>query len=138
MIDYDKFKSSLKHLELQFENHLTLDPNTADLLKEAVRESVLQRFETCFDTSWKVLKRYLTEEMGLPDLPNSPKPILRIANENHLLASSIEQWFGYLNARNGTAHDYSEDKATAALNVVECFIDDAVGLYQTMSGKTWE
>jgi nucleotidyltransferase substrate binding protein (TIGR01987 family) len=138
MIDYNKFKSALKHLELQYENHLTLDQALADLIKEGIRESVLQRFETCFDTTWKILKRYLSEEMGLTELPNSPKPVLRIANENNLLASDVSQWFAYLDARNGTAHDYSEDKATLALNVVEGFIDDAIGLYQTMSGNTWE
>lgn len=138
MIDYDKFASSLKHLEQQYENHVTLDQAFSDLIKEGIKESVLQRFETCFDTTWKIIKRYLGEELGLTELPNSPKPLLRIANENNLLASDISQWFLYLDARNGTAHDYSEDKATIALNVVEEFIDDAIGLYQTLSGKTWE
>jgi hypothetical protein len=31
--------------------------------REAIGESVIQRFETCYDTLWKTLKRYLTEEI---------------------------------------------------------------------------
>ena len=138
MIEYDKFQKALKHLEVQYDNYNTLDAHYPELIKEGIAESVLQRFEICFDSAWKTLKRYMTEDLGLSDLPNSPKPVLRIANENNLFASSVEEWFKYLDARNDTSHDYSEHKAIAALEVVEDFIDDAIGLYQTMSGETWE
>lgn len=138
MIDYDKFQKALKHLEVQYENYKTLDESYPDLIKEGIAESVLQRFEICFDSAWKTLRRYLSEELGLSDLPNSPKPVLRLANENELFAGGIAEWFRYLKARNDTSHDYSEEKAVAALEVVEAFIDDTIGLYQTMSGETWE
>jgi len=71
MIEYDKFYKSLKQLELQNENHLTLDSHLPDLIQEAVAESVIQRFETCYNCMWKVLKRYLVDEVGLPDVPNT-------------------------------------------------------------------
>ncbi len=80
MIDYDKFRKALRHLDEQFENYRTLDPGQPALIREAVAESVVQRFETCYDCLWKVLKRYLAEELGLPDLPNSPKPLFRLAH----------------------------------------------------------
>ena len=86
---------------------------------------------------WKVLKRYLTEELGIPDTPNSPKPIFRLAHENHLFDSSLEQWLGYADRRVDTAHDYSGEKAKACLDIMGAFIDDAIGLYQTMTGETW-
>lgn len=138
MIEYDKFKMSLKHLELQWDNYHSLDEGLAEIMKEAVAESVIQRFETCYDCMWKVLKRYLIEELGIPDVSNSPKPIIKLAFENNLFASSVEQWLTYANARVNTSHDYSGEKAQECLNVMENFIDDAIGLYQTMSGKTWE
>ncbi|MBL1259433.1 MAG: nucleotidyltransferase substrate binding protein [Thiotrichaceae bacterium] len=138
MIEYDKFQKSLKHLEVQYQHYTTMDENLPEWIKEAIPESIVQRFETCFDSMWKVLKRYLSDEVGVADLPNGPKPILRIANENQLFSSSVEQWIIYLDARNNTAHDYSEEKALNTLAIVENFIDDAIGLYQTMSGKTWE
>jgi len=140
MIDYDKFHKALKHLELQYANHKQAQdrPELTDIDREAIAESVIQRFETCYDTLWKDLKRYLIEEIGLADVPNSPKPLLKLAGQNDLFASSVEQWLKYADARTSTAHDYSGVKAKETLALMGDFIDDAIGLYQTMTGTTWE
>ncbi|MBY4677848.1 nucleotidyltransferase substrate binding protein [Marinobacterium arenosum] len=137
MIEYDKLQKALKHLQVQFENHCTLDENMPELIKEAVAESVIQRFETCWDCLWKVLKRYLSEEIGLPEVPNGPNPVLRLANENNLLPTPIEAWLKYAGARVSTSHDYSGEKAKEALALMSDFINDAVALYQTLSGERW-
>jgi nucleotidyltransferase substrate binding protein (TIGR01987 family) len=140
MIDYSKFKKSLKHLELQFENYKNSDSrhDLSELDKEALAESVIQRFEISYDCLWKILKRYLIEDLGLPETPNSPKPIFRIGFENKLFSSTLEQWLRYADARTDTSHDYSGDKAEVCLALMADFIDDAVGIYQTMTGETWE
>ena len=108
----------------------------SDLDREAVKESVVQRFETCYDTLWKHLKRYLVEELGLPEVPNSPKPVFRLAHENHLF-QNIDSWLSYAQARVDTAHDYSAEKAEASLELMQAFIADAISLYQTLTGETW-
>ncbi len=138
-MDFDKFQKSLKHLELQYQNYQGLEERSelGTLDQEAIKESVIQRFETCYDTLWKHLKRYLVEELGLPEVPNSPKPVFRLANENRLLRD-IDSWLRYANARVNTAHDYSPEKADASLELMEEFIGDAIGLYQTLTGNTWE
>ena len=133
-----RVRSSLKRLEEQHENHQLQNPALSDLEREAVAESVIQRFETCYDCLWKVLKRYLIEGLGLPETPNSPKPIFKLAQENDLFASSLEQWLHYAEARIDTSHDYDGEKANACLELMPDFIDDAIGLYQTMTGATWE
>ena len=138
MIDYRNFRSSLKNLELQHQSYLNLDEELPQLMKEAVSESVIQRFEICYETSWKTLRRYIQDELGLAEVPNSPRPTLRIADENSLLASGFGQWDRYVDARIDTSHDYSGEKACRALAIVGDFIDDAMGLYQTMTGETWE
>lgn len=138
MIDYGKFKSSLKHLQLQIENWQSIDPALPQLLREAVQESVIQRFEVCYDCLWKVLARHLEEELGFPEIPSSPKPVLRLAAENGLFRTPVAQWIAYADARIGTSHDYSGEKAQSSLELMPEFLDDAIGLYQTMTGKTWE
>ena len=138
MIDYDKFRLSLKRLEEQHENHLQQDSSVSVLMREGIAESVIQRFETCYDCLWKVLKRYLNEVLGIAEPPNSPKPIIRLAHENGLFASPLEQWLQYAQARIDTSHDYDGEKAQASLELMPDFIDDAIGLYQTMTGTTWE
>ena len=139
MIDYDKLKKSLQHLEMQYANHQRAQyrPELTEIDREGIAESVIQRFETCYDTLWKDLKRHLVEVLGLPEVPNSPKPILRLAGQNDLLPSPVEQWLKYADARIGTSHDYSGDKAAQALAVMEAFIADAIGLYRTMTGTPW-
>ena len=138
MLDYSKFRSSLKRLEEQHANYRRGNPALSDLDREAITESVIQRFETCYDCLWKELKRYLAEELGVGEPPNSPRSLFRLAHENDLLTSPVAQWFRYVEARIETSHDYDGEKAQACLALAPDFIDDAIGLYQTMSGATWE
>jgi len=138
MLDYSKFRSSLKRLEEQNRNYRRENPLLSDLDREAIAESVIQRFETCYDCLWKVLKRYLIEELGVADAPNSPKPVFRLAHENGLLAVPVARWLKYADARVGTSHDYDGAKAQACLALVPDFIEDAIRLYQKMNGELWE
>ncbi|HOP64378.1 MAG TPA: HI0074 family nucleotidyltransferase substrate-binding subunit [Spirochaetota bacterium] len=138
MLEYDKLKKSLIHLEMQYENFLTMNQrdNLTQLDREGISESVVQRFETCYDMLWKHLKKYLEDETGLPDVPNSPKPVLRIAFENHII-EDMEKWIDYANARVGTAHDYSEQKFKQALDKTGDFIKDAISVYCKMTKEQW-
>jgi nucleotidyltransferase substrate binding protein (TIGR01987 family) len=138
MIDYEKLKKSLRHLEKQFENYSTMsDRNTlSELDKEGISESVVQRFEVCYDTLWKHLKKYLEQEAGLPDVPNSPKPVFRLAHQNGLI-SDIEAWIGYANTRVETSHDYSELKLQSALGKTASFIRDAILVYEKLTSEKW-
>ena len=73
-LDYGNFKYSLKNLETQYEHFLTLPPEYPQYIREGMAESVIQRFETGYDSLWKALRRHLIEALGNPDVPNSPGP----------------------------------------------------------------
>jgi hypothetical protein len=90
-VDYSLFQRSLKSLEVQYDHLLNLSPEYPPFVHEGMAESVSQRFETCYDMLWKVLRRHLINSLGLPDVPNSPRPIIRIADQNNLLAAGGEQ-----------------------------------------------
>ncbi len=138
MIEYDKFRLSLKRLEEQNENYRHGNPALSALDREGIAESVIQRFEICYDCLWKVLRRYLIDELGVAYPRNSPKPVFRLGYENGLFSAPLEQWLRYAAARTDTSHDYDGEKAQACLALVPDFIDDAIGLYQTMTGTTWD
>ena len=138
MIEYDKFQLSLKRLEEQYANYDNIDLSLPEITREAVGESVIQRFEVCYDCLWKVLRRYLIEELGVADTPSSPKPIFRVAAKNSLFVTPLQQWINYADIRIDTTHDYNWEKAQSCLEIMRDFIDDAIGLYQTMSGETWD
>ena len=50
----------------------------------------------------------------------------------------LEEWLGYPEARIGRARDCSGETGQASLDIMRNFIDDAIGLYQTMTGETWD
>ena len=137
-IDYTKFRSALQRLAERYDDYLE-SFNRPELLitdKESIVESCIQRFETCFDTLWKHLKKYLEHETGLAEVPNGPRPIFRLAAEN-MVIDDFETWDNYNQKRIGSSHDYSETKAEEALEVIPEFINDAIVLYEKMTSQTW-
>ena len=137
-IDYSNFRMSLKNLETQHGHLLNLSPDYPPFVHEGMAESVIQRFETCYDTLWKALRRHLVEALGLPEIPNSPRPVFRIADENGLLAGGGAQWELYVQTRIDTTHDYDREKAAKAIALMPDFIADAIRLHSTLTGELWE
>ena len=138
MTSYENFRKSLKNLEIQHENLKNLDAALPTLIKEGISESTIKRFEICYDVAWKSLKKHLREELAVPDVPDNPKAVFRHASENGLFSSPVDAWFGYAKARNETVHIYDGEMAKAVLSTIEHFTEDAIGLYQTLTGETWE
>ena len=136
LIDYGNFRLSLKRLEEQYANYQSAEIIRPRLDREGVAESVVRRFKACYDYLWKVLRRYLIHQLGIPDVPNSPKPIFRLADQNGLFRLPLDQWMLYAERRVDTSDDYDGEKDNACLEVVAGFIDAAADLYETMSGKT--
>jgi nucleotidyltransferase substrate binding protein (TIGR01987 family) len=137
-INYNKFKESLARLQERYNDYLAAQSRT-ELLpsdKESIQESCIQRFEICLDTSWKHLKKYLIEEMGLVDIPSSPNPIFRKAAAS-LVISDAELWIEFNKKRGDTSHDYCGDKAGGTFEIIPDFIKEAISLYETISGVKW-
>ncbi len=136
MVDYSNFHRTLNLLRVQYEHYQQLDPSHSDLVREAVVESIVKRFEMCSVCLWKALRRYLIEKIGLADVPKNPKGTFILANRNGLLIAPIEQWFLYLDTRVDVAYNYSSAKGRACVSLVESFIADASNLSQRMSGES--
>ncbi|PID27815.1 MAG: nucleotidyltransferase [Candidatus Cloacimonadota bacterium] len=135
-MNYNKFEKALRRLDERYQDYLKSFKRD-ELLesdRESIKESCIQRFETCFDTLWKHLKKYLEEEVGIVEVPNGPNPIFRLALENYLI-DDYEVWYNYNRKRIGTSHDYSETKADESINILNEFIEDSIVLYEKLSGK---
>lgn len=93
-------------------------------LADALRDSVIQRFEYTYELAWKTMQRWLklniSPEAG--EVLYSRKELFRLAARNGLIENP-ERWFGYNEARNVSAHTYDEGNAetafTAAVQIVE-------------------
>jgi nucleotidyltransferase substrate binding protein (TIGR01987 family) len=66
--------------------------------------ATIQAFEFCFELAWKLLNTRLKDE-GL-DLA-TPRSVLRAAGDTGMIGS-VEDWLGYLQARNLTSHTYNQ------------------------------
>ena len=106
------------------------------LIVDALREATVRRFFCSLEVAWKTCKRHLSEQGFLEASTGSPKSIMRLAFSNGLI-SDATPWIRYIDARQNTAHDYSEEQLDAVIEVVASFFTDAVALYEKMSGEKW-
>lgn len=130
--DYVTLRTVLANLEAQHEHLLGLDPATAFLTLEGISESVIQRFEICYDMAWKVLRKFLISELIIPEVPNSPKPVLRAAAENTLLGDAGQRRQDYSTTRTQTTYMYGIEFMTSAIQVMPAFIRDTANLVDRM------
>ena len=89
---------------------------------EYTRDATIQRFEYCYELSWKSLKRYLKQHCAIEE--NNIKNLFRIALKQDLI-NNIENWFKYHESRNLTSHTYNEINAEEVYKVAKDFIIDA-------------
>lgn len=89
---------------------------------KVIRDAVIQRFEYTFELSWKTLKRYFELNNKLRE--ENVKNIFREAGKQGLI-ESVEQWFGFLHARNLTSHTYSEKVAVHVYSQAKMFAPQA-------------
>jgi len=135
--NYKKFKDSLARLEERYNEYLKEKDSLPKHLVESMKESCIQRFEICFDTSWKHLKKYMEEEHGIVDIANSPNAIFKQAFASKIIEDA-ELWIEFNKKRGDTTHDYSGNKADEAFIVIGDFIKEAIDLYETMTGEEWK
>ncbi len=102
------------------------------LMQEAVKESLLQRFEYTQEIAWKIAKKYLVEQEGYSN-DMGPKKVIRICGELNLL--NAENWLLYLQNRQDISHDYSGAKAIAVLESIHEFKDEINRFYNTLKEK---
>ena len=134
-MDYIQLETAIKRFEEMLEAYRGNDERQP-LEQEAIQDSLIKRFEYTLEVAWKACKRHLEEEGFTEATTGSPKSIMRLALEAGLI-TDLEGWLGYIDFRQNTSHDYSEDKAERALDIAEAFYDDVIGLYQAMTGKSW-
>lgn len=96
-----------------FEEKLATYEQALTTFKEALlehpsqleRDGAIQRFEYCFDLSWKTLKRFL-EKRGLMNL-NSPRSVFAAAFAENIIDDEVA-WSNILLKRNASVHTYNQ------------------------------
>ena len=136
MTDYNYLHESLKTLGRFFEKYRQIETSADEDQLHMYKMAIVHEYEVCYGAMFKALDRHL-QDLGVQTDP-APKNLIRVADKSALLGSSPEQWFKYVDARNSTSYDHGDEIGDKVLDVMPDFMDDAIGLYQTMSGESWE
>ena len=138
-VNYEKLELTLARLQEKYANYQDMDarPELRESDKDSIRESLIQRYAACFDTLSRHIRKNLAEHQLLVHVPDSPKPLFRLAHETGLIDKEIlERLFDYARTRVHIGHDYSMENTEDALSKIDGFIQDASEIYQTMIA--WE
>lgn len=86
-----------------------------------VRDSVIQRFEYCYDLSKKMLIRHL-KNIGEDNIDSqSLADIIRLGAKKNILRHSWGIWGQYREYRNATTHGYHEHIAISIVSKLDGF-----------------
>lgn len=91
------------------------------IIKDGLRDSIIQRFEFCAELSWKLMKKYLDENLMIVEY--SPRSVVKEAYKQRLIDDG-EVWLDILEDRNLTSHTYDENTANRIRdNIINNYVD---------------
>lgn len=133
-LQFDSLAKSIGNLERSIKTANRIDDSDEDL-QETVRAGVIQHFEVAYEQSWKMLKRWLKENIGAASVDGvTQRNLFRLGAENRLIAD-VERWMEYHEARNSTSHTYDEDAAENVFAEATEFVHDAKHLLKMLEAR---
>lgn len=118
-------QDKIEQLEKAFENLkiiINAYNNEKDsVIKDGLRDGIIQRFEFCTELSWKLMKKYLDENLIIEQY--SPRSIIKESYKQRLIDDG-EVWLDILEDRNLTSHTYDENAANRIKdNIINNYVD---------------
>ena len=80
-------------------------------LIDTTRAGVIQNFEVTYEQSWKVLRRWMMQNLSIPDSELTQRRQLYRLAAKHTLINDVEAWWDFHAARNMTSHTYNQATA---------------------------
>lgn len=135
-LNLDSLKKSIESLDRAIK--ASNDVSTLGLsqnIQETTRAGVIQNFEVCYEQSWKIMKRWLEENVGSSYVDGvSRRELFRLAFENRLI-NNVDRWMDFHKSRNETSHTYDQGTAEEVFLDAEFFIEDAKFLLQAIEAR---
>ncbi len=129
--DFSKLEKAGSRLNEVLQRYMQ---NTQD---DAIRDSVIQRFEFTYSLALRTIRKYFIERAFVIEDVNqmSFNDMIRTANQLNILKSNLETWTKFRQMRNLTSHTYNEEIAIKVVNIIPDFYDEVVYLLQSLKGK---
>ena len=133
-LQFDSLAKSIDILERSVRTAGRVDDSDEDL-QETVRSGVIHSFEVAYELSWKMMQRWLKENIGAASVDGvTQRNLFRLSAESHLIADA-ERWMDYHKARNSTSHTYNENAAENVFKEATEFVHDAKHLLKMLEAR---
>lgn len=125
-IDY--IKQELKKNDLKIENE-----EAEDVLKEIIKEGLIQRFEYTYEMAWNVMKDYALYQ-GNSEIGGS-RDAIRFAFATKLIENG-DIWMDMIKSRIKTSHTYNVETANEIyLKIIDEYYSVFLKFHEVMEGK---
>lgn len=123
-LDFSPLEKSLTALECSLRVVAECVASEDSDLHSTLRAGVVQNFEVAYELSWKMMKRWLEQNVE-PDVDGvSRRQLFRLCHENRLI-DEVDVWMGFHRSRNETSHTYNQSTAEKVFAVAEPFLREA-------------
>jgi nucleotidyltransferase substrate binding protein (TIGR01987 family) len=114
----EQLETALENLKIIIDAY---NKENTKIIKDGLRDSIIQRFEFCTELSWKLMKKYLDENLVIELF--SPKSVIKESYKQKLIEDG-EVWLDILEDRNLTSHTYDENTANRIKdNIINIYVD---------------
>lgn len=100
-------------------------------IKTYIKDSCIKRYEFTYETSKKIMNKYLKKEYDKTDKELTINNIYREMYGLGLI-SSFENWSDYREKRNTTSHEYDDTVTYPILDIIPNFIKDVEFLIDSL------
>lgn len=129
-LNLDILKNSLKTLKECYDDYST-EPNKK--IKDYIKDSCIKRFEYTYETSKKIMNKFLKKEYDKSEKDLTINNIFREMYGLDLI-KNFENWADYREKRNFTSHEYNEKYTDSIIAVIPDFISDVEYLINRLEG----
>lgn len=105
-LSFESLEKALKALDVALRVYERVRHGPDTELADTARSGVVQNFEVAYEQSWKLLRRWLTEELGYPETELAMRRHLFRVAAKHQLVDDPQAWMDFHQARNLTSHTY--------------------------------
>lgn len=130
----NNFKKSIQALDRSLQ--VLGAPEQMDQLsheaQEAVKAGVIQNFEVAYEQAWKMMKRWIENNVEATQVDGvTRRELFRLAAE-HELIQDVDLWMEFHKARNESSHSYDGDVAQEVLETAQKFLGEVKDLFDRL------
>lgn len=133
-IDISNLKNAFQSLKLSM---TVLEENNTCSFSDMLEDACIKRFEYTLEIARKLMKKVLKKIYGKTEEELTVNNVFRFM-QGYKYINDWENWRGYYEKRNNTAHEYNLAKSRKLIEIIPLFINDTEILIKNLEEKLQE